>query len=221
MHYPRYALYYIPRYQDELYKIGSQIIGYSIEEGSILSSPHQTKYNKSVSKYGLHGTLVAPFNTLLTQEDLLQFVTSVCSKISELQIGFLKVYRMPRQYIALIPDHLESTLNELDNYLVRQIHQIRLPICQQNIPNHTDLSEQYVQNILKWGYKYVFDDFNFHITLTDVINDEQMLNQEFYTIKNNLKQALNKTIILDSVCLVRQDKSQEPFKIIKRINLSS
>ena len=221
MHYPRYALYYIPDYQDELYKIGSQIIGYSIKDGCLLSNPNQTKHNKSVLKYGLHGTLVAPFNTLLTQEDLLQFVTTVCSKKSMLRMGFLKVCRMPHQYIALIPVYPKSSLNELDNYLVRQIHKIRLPVSPQDIPNDAGLSEKYVQNILKWGYKYVFDDFIFHITLTDVINDKQILDQEFLTIKHNLKHALNETITLDSVCLVKQEKSQEPFKIIKRINLSA
>jgi hypothetical protein len=76
------------------------------------------------------------------------------------------------------------------------------------------LSVRQTQNIDRWGYPYVFEDFRFHMTLTGRIQPDRraailsFLREQFSTRHGE------HPIAVDGLALLRQDHSDARFRVI-------
>lgn len=68
-----------------------------------------------------------------------------------------------------------AELNQLANDVVVSFDRFRAPLRDAEIAKRRPerLSEAQRQNLDRWGYPYVFDEFRFHMTLTGPVDEKQ------------------------------------------------
>jgi hypothetical protein len=83
------------------------------------------------------------------------------------------------------------------------------------------LSERQIENLDRWGYPYVFEDFRFHLTLTGPIDAERrgsilaLLQARFDDIKGG------HLLPITRLSLVRQDAWSTPFRVVGQAALTA
>ena len=225
----RFAIYFAPEIDSNLHSIGSQWLGRDSSSGKAIKQPDikgiSSSYFFNVTKtprrYGFHATLKAPFrlNKEFTSKDL-------CSKIqrlSALSKPFsidLKVQEFGN-FIALMMDPKVQKMQNLASKLVENLDQFRAPLHQEEIDKRrtSALTNSEDKNLLNWGYPYVFNDFRFHITLTERIQVRS--DREFIVsgASSHFSKSLNNSITVSSISLFFQESSEADFLQIQQFAL--
>jgi hypothetical protein len=83
------------------------------------------------------------------------------------------------------------------------------------------LSQRQIENLDRWGYPYVFEDFRFHLTLTGPIDDDRrssvlaLLQARFNTIDGG------HSLPIMRLSLLRQDAHSTPFRVVGQAALTA
>src|SRR5262249_61965373 len=83
------------------------------------------------------------------------------------------------------------------------------------------LSERQIENLDRWGYPYVFEDFRFHLTLTGPIDDDRrgsvlaLLQARFNAIDGR------HSLPITRLSLLRQDARSVPFRVVRPAPLAA
>lgn len=136
------------------------------------------------------------------------------SKQSKINIGQVEIVLTPNNYIALTLKKSCEDLNKLEADLIVALNDIHIPIELNDIDSN--LSQHYINNTLKWGYKYVFDDFTFHLSLTNVIKDNKLKEKHLSEIKNCLEKDIPQNLVISSLHLVKQDAPEKNFESVRQ-----
>jgi hypothetical protein len=121
-------------------------------------------------------------------------------------------------FIALMMDPNEQKMQNLASKLVENLDQFRAPLHQKEIDKRrmSDLTTSQDKNLLKWGYPYVFNDFRFHMTLTEKIpsrsDQELMVNVASLYFSENLDHITK----VSSISLFFQESSESDFLQIQQ-----
>ena len=174
---PRYAIYFVPRRDSELYRFGASALGYDCYAGRdtpfIGGADSLTEsWVDSVREprmYGFHATLKAPFYLAkgLNEADLALALSAFAADHAAVMVGELAVRELG-SFIALVPKTPRPLLDQLAQVCVKEFDRFRAPMRE---PERTrrlaaGLSAAQIENLDRWGYPYVFEDFRFHMTLT-------------------------------------------------------
>jgi len=222
----RFAIYFAPEIDSNLHSIGSQWLGRDSSSGKSIMQPNikgiSSSYFYSVTKtprrYGFHATLKAPFrlNKEFTSKDL----CSQIQRLSALSKPFamnLKVGKLGN-FIALMMDPNEQKMQNLASKLVENLDQFRAPLHQKEIDKRrmSNLNTSEDKNLLKWGYPYVFNDFRFHMTLTEKIPCRS--DQEFMVnaASSHFSADLDRATKVNSISLFFQESSEADFLQIQQ-----
>src|SRR5262245_44541671 len=174
---PRYAIYFVPPPDSGFYRFGAGFLGYDCYSGADLGYTEKTglrqaewaALTRTPRTYGFHATLKAPFRLLPTLAET--------QLVAELE-GFARSPRViPEiaptvqtlgQFIALVPTRAEASLDRLAADCVTAFDGYRRPVPPEERHKRlaTGLSPRQVENLDRWGYPYVLDEFRFHMTLT-------------------------------------------------------
>jgi putative phosphonate metabolism protein len=228
---PRYAIYFIPAMESDLYRFGRSILGYDCYTGESVPFPADLegkaadwhKVTVEPRRYGFHATLKAPFH-----------LASSCSEkqLTSAVINFAKLghqvvcsepdIRALGNFIALVPCEQSAVLNALANRCTTIFDAFRAPMSAQERARRaaSRLSARQLQNLDRWGYPYVFDDFRFHMTLTGPVpaaaRDEVLaaLRWLFSRVCGE------REITVDRLALVKQRHTGAPFRVICQAGLS-
>ncbi len=169
----RYAIYYTPP-PGAFAQLGAAWLGWDLASGTAVAQPEIAGVDlKAVTdaprKYGLHGTIKAPFPLAgtETEQDLSDALANFCKRRSPFALRGLALSRIGR-FLALTPAGDASELGALAADVVRGFDRFRAPMAaaeftRKNKPNLTDQQRDYLR---AWGYPHVFDLFRFHITLS-------------------------------------------------------
>lgn len=133
-----------------------------------LSEEQHALVTAAPRRYGFHATIKAPFRladgyTLeLVQRRLGVFAASVPPFEIELAIERLG------SFYALVLMRPSSALAELAARVVTEFDQFRAVLDEGDLArrNVSQLTERQLSHLVSWGYPYVFDQFQFHMTLT-------------------------------------------------------
>jgi hypothetical protein len=170
----RYAIYFVPDPESELYCFGASVLGYDTYTGKdapLITSPASDWPDKirEPRSYGFHATLKAPFRLAAgtVASDLETALNAFAKSQSRIDVGPLKV-RCIGSFIALVPVARCPALDQLAGACVQHFDRFRAPMNGQERARRlaAPLSEPQMINLDRWGYPYVFDDFQFHMTLT-------------------------------------------------------
>ncbi len=178
----RYAIYYAAAADDPLMQAGNAWLGRDPFTGGRLDqpvidglSPEQVRgLTTDPARYGFHGTLKAPFHLRNAQSE--SGLVAACEKLASTTAPFtiqgLEVNALGK-FLALTPTGPEAALEAFASLCVRTLEPFRAPLDDKDLERRRkgDLSPAQDRNLVEWGYPYIFDDFRFHMTLSNKVED--------------------------------------------------
>lgn len=182
---PRYALFFAPAQDDPLTEAAAIWLGRDAFKGRVIDRPSLVEGHSreafdamtaSPRRYGFHGTLKAPF-ALALDTSLEQLGEAVAAYVADLQPFTLPKFEVGRlgPFFALRTERPSEELKDFASNLVRDFDDFRAPLEEHDIARRKPerLSESQRDNLMTWGYPYIFEDFRFHMTLSDPIPEDQ------------------------------------------------
>ncbi len=192
--FPRYSIYLIP---DELF----------IDQVEKLLSKNNLKFdNFEISKYGFHYTVKAPFylSHLYNEEELInsfqEYFLSNQNKSYKEAFNVLGLKKI-RNVFALEMESNEK-FNFLCNDIMRFFDLYRKTLNQQEVQKDlnrfSNLTSLEMEYYLIWGYPYLFEFSNHHISVSDITKE---------IIFDNSIKSLN----YSNISLMKQDNLNSKF----------
>ncbi|MEJ1120436.1 DUF1045 domain-containing protein [Phyllobacterium sp. CCNWLW109] len=219
----RYAIYFTPPSSDPLLKVAANWLGRNAFTGQPVRPPqirnlaHEevTKLTESARRYGFHATLKAPFHLTegVEERELLSALMHFASSMRPVEIPKLKIANLDG-FFALVPEEPVAKLNQLANDIVVAFDRFRAPpsvaeIARRN-PEKMSVSER--RNLEQWGYPYVFDDFRFHMTLTNPVA-EQDREKIAQMLSEFLEPVLEEPVEINNIALFIEAEPGAPFEV--------
>ena len=225
----RYALYWTPDPAGALAAFGASWLGHDparcgavprliapgIDDGELEAA------TLSPRRYGLHGTLKPPFalapgKQVRELEDRLAAfaAASAAFAVPALHLADIK------GFLALVPSAPCPALNALADAAVRAFDDLRAPAPPEELARRrkANLSARQDGHLIRWGYPYVFEDFAFHVTLTERLAETRRA--QFRTVLEPLVAPFCAAPWrFDAVSLLRQDDGTAPFVLVRRFLL--
>jgi putative phosphonate metabolism protein len=226
----RYAIYFVPDAQSDLYRCGSAIIGYDCYTGRAVDFPAALKRDapdwrdltSEPRRYGFHATLKAPFRLREpnTETQLIHAVENFARHRAGVRI-VKPVVRPLDGFIAIVPAEPVAALDALATACTTSFDCYRAPISPQERERRmmASLSERQIENLDRWGYPYVLSDFRFHMTLTG--NVETARREAVLALLDNCVRRMggDQPILVDRLALVKQDSTHASFKVVSQAAL--
>ncbi|MCB1489973.1 MAG: DUF1045 domain-containing protein [Bauldia sp.] len=120
-------------------------------------------------RYGFHATLKPPFRIAAGHnlDDIRAALAGFCRTQPAFTIPALELTALG-PFFALTAGRATADVNELAAAVVRDLDPFRAPATEEEIARRRpeSLSERQRDYLREWGYPYVFDEFQFHMTLT-------------------------------------------------------
>jgi len=229
---PRYAIYFVPPADSALYHFGAGFLGYDCYTGESLPHPQDVALAASewdaltheARKYGFHATLKAPFRLLppFSEADLtaeLERFAAIPRTLPEIK----PIVQSLAGFIAVVADMPSMDLDRLVADAVMAFDRFRCPLSSHEREQRlgAGLSERQTDNLDRWGYPYVFDDFRFHMTLTGRIEAGRrgailaLLQARFDAIEGA------HVLPVSQVTLLRQERRASPFRMVREAALTA
>jgi putative phosphonate metabolism protein len=206
----RYAVFYTPT--GPLADFGAHWLGWDSGVGRAMPYPEIEEIDvasvtQTPRKYGLHGTLKAPFRLAEGCEVAqLQDATKLfASGQTAFGIGTLSL-RHGSGFVALRPRSQEGALQNFAAATVKAFDPFRAPLTDADITRRREakLTARQDQQMLDWGYPFIFDDFHFHLTLSGRLNADTAA-QLICTLSPRLEKIVPDPFMIDAVTLMGQD----------------
>lgn len=220
----RYAIYFAPPESDPLNRAATAWLGRCAFTGLVGVQPSTAQIavgelaqkTSSARRYGFHATIVAPF-TLAdneTEESLVAALDAYAATAEPVIIPRLVLKSMEGGFFALMPQVQRDDLSAFASDAVRHFDRFRAPLSESEMARRRGdhLSASQRSNLVRWGYPYVFDDFRFHMTLTDRL-DEADATRFQAAIKAHFDDALGVPLTVGSLALFVQPVPAAPFVI--------
>ncbi len=228
MEYERYALYYAPPHQSVLAKFGNNWLGWDPESRVALNRPANDRLSvaeieaitKAPSRYGFHGTLKPPFKLKegKTLKQLELAIDDLAMRLTFIVCGPLELKKIGH-FLALVPSNCHKALARFAGNCVKELDDFRAPPTDQELAKRrqAQLSANQEELLIKWGYPYVMDEFRFHLTLTDQLNDEQMQSAH-KMLQGSVSQISSLPFEISEICLFGDPGNGQPFHLLKRFS---
>jgi putative phosphonate metabolism protein len=227
---PRYAVYYAPRRTEALWKFGTSILGRDCENNTPVAPPATllkhfpdwTERVASAARYGFHATLKAPFKLAPghTEQSVQEALEQLTARRAPFMIDTWAVEPMGR-CVALKPKSNSAALNALEADIVTNLDTFRAPLADNDRARRRPetLSERQRNNLEIWGYPFVLDDFDCHMTLTGPLNPEEQQNAT--TLIDAIYQSYDEPVVVSDLCLFVERQPGLPFVLLNRYAMKS
>lgn len=219
----RFALYFTFATKNPLYQKATQWLGHCVynqdidSSQSLISVSDKFRMVRKAAHYGFHATLKPPFRLRsgTTQADLEAHLQSFTSEMKAITCPPLKIHSIAN-FIALIPSDSCAELNHLAKQCVIEFEQFRAPLNEIEMQKRlsSPLTVRQQQLLDEYGYPYVLDEFRFHMTLSDRMQDG-LIDDALQQLSFEFSPLLNSQLNVDCVCLCHQSNPDDPFTLIK------
>lgn len=222
---PRYAIYYAPEPGSGLDRFGHTWLDENgapaaLPKNGGISPARLAQLTEAPRRYGFHGTFKPPFalNPTNTREGLLAAARVFARSLAAVEIPPLELAVIGK-FIALTPVAESAALERLAAACVRAFEGFRTPLSQeeQNEYKLNKLTVHQEQMLEHWGYPYVMEEFRFHMSLTDRIDDDAERDAVMTLLSNLAKPVLGKPILVRDIVVFAQGSRNEHMKAIERI----
>lgn len=227
----RYAIYWTPDPAGELAALGAAWLGHDPALGRTvprmvlpgLAADEHDAATLSPRRYGLHGTLKPPFALAQGADpaDLRARLALFAAAMPAFTVPALDLTDI-KGFLALVPGEPCPALHALADAAVRTFDDLRAPAGDAELARRrkANLTPRQDGHLVRWGYPYVFEDFAFHVTLTERLDEVQR--RRFRDILAPLVAPFCAAPWrFDSVSLLRQDAPAAPFVLDERFRLGS
>ena len=154
-------------------------------------------------KYGFHGTLKPPFVLAEGRSvaGLHAAIAAMAPRLPRLRLEGMRLAALGR-FLALIPEGDTGPIDDLAAALVETLDGFRAP------PETSEAMQRRTRGLTprqdallsRWGYPYVMEEFQFHITLTGPLEDEERA-QTAAALEPLFKPLLERPFRIDDICL--------------------
>ncbi len=170
MNFKRYAVYFCP--EGALGDFGAVWLGWDVWAGrAVPVPPERAKLVAKPHRYGFHATLMAPFE--LAQSETEAALRSAVAEIAAGQAPFEIGLTLGRlgPFFALVLGEPSAQMRALEAGLVTGLNRFRAPLSAEAAQRRTPWQASAAQreNVARWGYANVLEDFTFHMTLTGAV----------------------------------------------------
>ncbi len=219
----RYAIYFTPPADAPLSRVASIWLGRDAFTNAQIQrlanaslSPGEIAYHTAAARrYGFHATLKAPFRLREGESETsligaLQAFSAVADPVElpRLVIGQLD------GFFALLPQTRSAELDRLANDVVVAFERFRAPASEAEIErrNPDALSPAGLQNLCRWGYPHVFDQFRFHMTLSGRVAPDER-DRVARALDDHFSPVLPEPFRIDSLALFVEPEPGAPFVV--------
>ena len=224
----RYGIYYVPASDTPLAEFGSAILGYDLERATErerlnvpgLAEGQLARLTSRARRYGFHATLKAPFALLADRSriDVLKLAADIADRCHAVEISGLEV-AMLGNFVALTPQRACPELNALAAAFVEGLDLLRAAGVRDEAKwPPAKLSSRQNELLDAWGYPYVFDQYRFHMTLTDPL-PAQLAGAVRDALRRAAAGVVGKPLIIDAVVVVEEAEPTALFRSIARLRL--
>lgn len=219
----RYAIYYTPHQQHPLSKRVETWLGRNAFTNEALMTSHGLDdCLASPRRYGFHGTLKAPFHLTdgANEDELIELFDRFAASHQTFEIESIKLERLG-DFFALVPSQTSQALNVLAEDAIRTFEPIRAPLSEADIArrNPDTLTQRQRDNLIRWGYPFVFEDFRFHLTLTDKIDSSHHAIVEA-AARHHFADFIDQPLLIATVGLFIETEKGMPLHIKRIASLS-
>lgn len=223
---PRYAIYFAPPADHLLWKLGSEWLGRDAYTGQkverrefpALKDEGIDRLTSSPARYGFHATMKAPFELKAgcTEQDLIVHLDKFVQSQSPFQTT-LGVKALG-QFVALRQVDRTEAMRTLHSACVIEFDGYRAPLSEEDIERRrrANLSLEQDERMLKWGYPYIFDDFRWHMTLSNKVVSSFTREKVLSVLREHFAVALSTPLTIDGIAIYRQLSRSAPFNILHR-----
>lgn len=222
---PRYAIYFVPGADSELYRFGASVLGYDCYTGRDIAlfdgadTPSWSEFVREPRVYGFHATLKAPFYLAKgsNEADLERAVLEFAADNPAVLVGELAVRELG-SFIALVPKTPRPLLDRLAQACVHEFDRFRSPMTSPDRERRlaADLSPRQIENLERWGYPHVLEDFRFHMTLTGSLPWPER-NRALRFLCNKFEQMPGATsLTINQIVVARQLDKSAHFQVIRQ-----
>jgi len=221
----RYAIYFSPEPESDLWLFGSRWLGRDSATGdeikrlavNAIKPKRQREITATAAKYGFHATIKPPFRLSKghDREMLDEALEAFAAAHGPVKLSALELTELDG-FIALRPTQTSAALDQLAADCVRELDHFRKPPSKAELAKRgaADLSDAQRKMLKKWGYPYVMDEYRFHMTLT-----ERLEKPERKAVLGDLrelgKDIVGKPVHIDVLTLMQQKSVDDPFEVVK------
>ena len=226
----RYAIYYAPDPHSQLWRFGSQCLGYDAFSGEDcpfidplpLPQADWLLLTDEPRRYGFHATLKAPFTLKSGQSEaeLRDAFDHFSTHQSSLWLSGLHISCL-HGFVAFLPTSSSADLQDLAKNTVLAFEPFRAELSAQDLERRlkSPLSEPQKAYLRQYGYPFVLDEFRFHMTLTG-----RLATGECSHLANDLQDRFDVFVTpgpvhINRIALFKQSDRSGPFLIIHAAQL--
>jgi putative phosphonate metabolism protein len=220
----RFAIYYAPR-GGAFADAAASWLGWDARTGSAVAQPDfegMADWTAEPRRYGFHGTIKPPFRLAdgITPQDLCDAVARLAQSLRPVTMPGLTLADLGG-FLALIPAGDTAALAGLAGQVVHALDPFRAPLTPADIARRRPerLSPRQRALLAEFGYPYVMEEFQFHLTLSGKLTDK---------IAPRIKAAaaahftgnLPAPFVIEDLCLFGEDEAGR-FHLLQRYPLSA
>ena len=229
----RYAIYYVPQPGGTFAEFGANWLGWDCATARPRTHPVIKGIPKPIQiftdvprRYGFHATLKAPFELAdhCTFDALAAGVEALCAELPVTTLDGLRPSHF-NGFVALLPQTNgsrtnASQINAIAAHILRGLDHFRAPLSADSMARRRaqGLTDRQDELLRRWGYPFVLEEFQFHMTLTGHVlaGEAQAICQ---ALRPHLMRIVPGQVLIDSVALMGED-SNGMFRLIQRYALT-
>ncbi len=222
----RYAIYYAPA-PGEFADFTARWLGWDAAAGRSVDHPDVAGLPQSLAaltetprKYGFHGTIKPPFHLAADADaaGLGDACAALANRLAAVVLPGLQLVDL-HGFVALTPLGDTTVLAELAAAVVMGLDAFRAPPSPQEVARRKpeSLSDRQRALLADWGYPYVMDQFQFHLTLTGYLRSEDAA-ATCHALRPHLEPILPKPFVLADLVLFGQG-ADGMFRVLHRYPL--
>ncbi|OXT02094.1 hypothetical protein B7H23_03980 [Notoacmeibacter marinus] len=230
----RYAIYFTPPRNHPLTLAASDWLGrdafshdadteWMPHERGVLSVDEWRSLTQEPRRYGFHGTIVAPFRLSEQQREdaLFDAFDAFCASHSGFAVT-LEVAALGN-FLALLPVNSLSALSRLARQAVETFDDFRAPLTEVERARRKPeaLTDNQRAMLDRHGYPYTMDEFRFHMTLTDRIDDTGLRNEVRALLEERLGNSIAEPVLFEDLAIFMQPAPDQPFQVVRQMKLGS
>lgn len=216
----RFGIYYAPAVTDALWDraavwLGRDPASDAAFDGAVAGIERSRLLNltQSAGRYGFHATIKPPMALAdgATQDGLVAAVTEMARELKPVSLGPLVIADLDG-FLALVPQADNEALQDLAAHVVETLDPLRAPMSLRDREARIakGLSDRQIELLDAYGYPYVFDQFRFHMTLTDRLAPEDRADL-LSAAQTWFAPALAEPVVLDRLVIYVEPEAGAPF----------
>lgn len=179
----RFAIYYAPSATSPLWERAAAWLGRDSSNGDFFDGAvagiernRLLNLTQSANRYGFHATIKPPMSLApdMSLDALRQSLSTFAAAAQPVPLGRLQIAALDG-FLALVPEEDTIALQDLAAHVVEHFEPFRAPLSLKDRAARAarGLTPRQEELLDGYGYPYVFDEFRFHMTLTDRLPESE------------------------------------------------